>query len=355
MDAKKALYRAKLKEAKQKQDKRIDSPLVRYNEHDQPICRVCDVVLKSESLWAAHQASRKHHEAITRYKANATGHVRSIPKSEPPTELVQKAQPSSTLPPNFFDSNDTKRQKAGLNAVDKIETETPKESIRSSDYVSSEKILGKRKGYPLTTEGTIASENLSDTTQTNNSGVGGALPEGFFDYKDVEATGKMGDSEVKHSRGFLPEGFFDKEDVHTNMKTSGSDVKQGKGSLPEGFFDNKDADLRARGIQPVKVDIKDEYKEFEKLIQEDLQEVDERYEEEEIDAADVREEEETLEQKAYRERVEMLKKKQLELKAARFGGKKSSTMVKDSSDEESSSDEEDQEENFAVDWRAKHL
>lgn len=59
--------------------------------------------------------------------------------------------------------------------------------------------------------------------------------------------------------------------------------------------------------------------------------------------------------RAYRERVEMLKKKQLELKAARFGGKKSSTMVKDSSDEESSSDEEDQEENFAVDWRAKHL
>lgn len=144
----------------------------------------------------------------------------------------------------------------GLNAVDKIETETPKESIRSSDYVSSEKILGKRKGYPLITEGTIASEHLSNTTQKNNSGVGGALPEGFFDYKDVEATGKMGDSEVKHASGFLPEGFFDKEDVHTNMKTSGSDVKQGKGALPEGFFDNKDADLRARGIQPVKVDIK---------------------------------------------------------------------------------------------------
>jgi len=26
--------------------------------------------------------------------------------------------------------------------------------------------------------------------------------------------------------------------------------------LPEGFFDNKDADLRARGIQPQKVDMK---------------------------------------------------------------------------------------------------
>lgn len=36
----------------------------RYNENDLPVCRVCDVVLKSDSLWLAHQASRKHHEVI---------------------------------------------------------------------------------------------------------------------------------------------------------------------------------------------------------------------------------------------------------------------------------------------------
>lgn len=248
-----------------------------------------------------------------------------------------------------------KGKKTGLNGVDKVETETLKASVKSSDSVSSEKILGKRKGNPSTTEGAVASGILSDTTQKSNSGVSGVLPEGFFDYIDDEATGKMDDSQVKHASGSLPKGFFDKEDADTDMKINGSDVKQGKGALPEGFFDNKDADLRARGIQPVKVDIQDEYKEFEKLIQEDLQEVDERYEEEEIDAADVRDEEETLEQKAYRERVEMLKKKQLELKAARFGGKKSSTMAKDSSDEDSSSDEDEGNLNFAVDWRAKHL
>ncbi|KAI3690300.1 hypothetical protein L2E82_48280 [Cichorium intybus] len=63
MDAqakKKALYRAKLKA--QKQGKRIDSPLVRYNESDQPVCRVCDIVLKSDSAWSAHQISAKHRE-----------------------------------------------------------------------------------------------------------------------------------------------------------------------------------------------------------------------------------------------------------------------------------------------------
>ena len=36
----------------------------RYNESDQPVCRVCDVVLKSVSHWDAHQASRKHHEVM---------------------------------------------------------------------------------------------------------------------------------------------------------------------------------------------------------------------------------------------------------------------------------------------------
>lgn len=34
------------------------------------------------------------------------------------------------------------------------------------------------------------------------------------------------------------------------------EMKQAKGALPEGFFDNKDADFRARGIKPVKIDVK---------------------------------------------------------------------------------------------------
>ncbi|KAL6312634.1 hypothetical protein AAG906_019521 [Vitis piasezkii] len=82
------------------------------------------------------------------------------------------------------------------------------------------------------------------------------------------------------------------------------------------------------------VGFEDEYKEFEKLIQEDLKEVDNRLEEEEIgvisltwfcnfmmwfDAAEMIEEAESVEQKVYWEKVEMMKKKKLELKAARSG------------------------------------
>lgn len=39
----------------------------RYNEVDQPVCRVCDVVLKHESNWDAHQISRKHREVSHLY------------------------------------------------------------------------------------------------------------------------------------------------------------------------------------------------------------------------------------------------------------------------------------------------
>lgn len=142
----------------------------------------------------------------------------------------------------------------------------------------------------------------------------------------------------------------------TPTEISDSQAKQGQGSLPEGFFDNKEADLRARGIKPVKPDVNDEYKEFEKLIQEDLREVDDRLEEEEVDAAETIEEAESLEQKTYRERVELLKKKKMELMAARASerSKGSEVASKESSHEDSSSDD-DSDVNFAVDWRAQHL
>lgn len=46
------------------------------------------------------------------------------------------------------------------------------------------------------------------------------------------------------------------ETRQTSSTPADTGAKQVKGVLPEGFFDNKDADLRARGIKPVKPDVK---------------------------------------------------------------------------------------------------
>ncbi|KAG4952413.1 hypothetical protein JHK85_046280 [Glycine max] len=363
MDAqakKKALFRAKLNA--QKKEKRIESPLVRYNEFDQPVCRVCDVVLKSESLWDAHQVSRKHREAISSLKANAAGltqHNNAKPVADasfskakpehsldsqfkPPeaSQLVSKPQSSSVLPPGFFDDSSSGKTKS--------------EHLVDSD-------LGRKAG-------------VSAKSQVSNL------------EKDK---GQFHDNNVAKSN--VSQATTDSR--QTSVKTTDTEIQQVKGILPEGFFDNKEADLRARGIKLVKPDVKDEYKEFEKLIQEDLQEVDDRLEEEEIDAAEMIEEEEVVEQKYvllslillcvlfscvlfsivctkmphsldiflsfYRmlsEKVEMLKKRRLELKAANAAkrSKSSEIVAKESRQEESSSDDES-EENFAVDWRAQHL
>lgn len=311
MDARKA-YRDRLNA--KKQNKRIDSPLVRYNEHDQPVCRVCNVALKSDSLWPAHQASRKHNEAIKNVKAKGAAVLQSNnvklessaeltklkdqseqslvkDKVEPSTER-QKSRQASQLPSDFFDNHDSKKQK-----------------------------------------GTEVSHSVNRESHRKTS--------------SPPQTQQMESTTTKSSHMQPP-----KENAHT--KINASENQQVKGALPEGFFDNKDADLRARGITPVKLDIKDEYKEFEKLIQEDLQQVDNRLEEEEYDAADTIEVAESVEQRTYRERVEILKRKKMELKAAKstMHRRDSQLVSKDSSDQDSSSDDNSDD---AVDWRAKHL
>ncbi|KAH6774096.1 hypothetical protein C2S52_002961 [Perilla frutescens var. hirtella] len=332
MDARakqKALFRAKLNAKREKQ--RIDSPLVRYNEHDQPVCRVCEVVIKSESLWPAHQASRKHHEAIENFKASAAAQNRPNnaksestkellkPKPESSRELNEKYEPSiavpthrsSALPPDFFDNRETKRQKNEREPQKFANPNLVEDSVSAKNQLAEASVSGN---------GTNKSSTAT-STQTRKP-------------------------EIEASKDFR----------QVSKSATGSESKQGKGALPEGFFDDKDAELRARGITPVKPDVKDEYKEFERLIKDDLQEIDDRLEEEEFDAAETIEEEEIVEQRSYVERVEMLRRKKLELRASRstVAAKNTEVTHKDSSHEDSSSDDDDND-NFKVDWRAKHL
>ncbi|KAK1361837.1 Zinc finger protein 830 [Heracleum sosnowskyi] len=293
MDANRKAYRDKLNA--KKQEKRINSPLVRYNENDQPVCRVCNVVLKSESNWRAHEVSSRHREAVKNLKAQAAAQVNNV-KQNSSAELTKLKD---------------KSEEAVLAHDDKHETSTVLQKTRQASQ----------------------------------------LPSDFFDNHDSkrqkEGTEQMESAETRSNHMQPPR-------ENANTKLSASENRQVKGALPEGFFDNKDADLRARGITPVKLDIKDEYKEFEKLIQEDLQQVDNRLEEEEYDAADTIEVAESVEQRTYRERVETLKRKKMELKAAKSAmhSRSSQLVTKDSSDQDSSSDDDSDD---AVDWRAKHL
>ncbi|KAK8618978.1 hypothetical protein V6N13_132950 [Hibiscus sabdariffa] len=314
----KAVFRAKLNA--QKKEKRVDNPLIKYNESDQPVCRVCDVVLKSISHWDAHQASRKHHEAINTLKANAA-------------RRTQASNTQSGLPQGFFDNHGAGKQKtAQTHAKESLFSETEEDGSPQSSAIQT-----KATQLP----------DSRQVTQLETKKVKGSLPDDFFDKdqtkesmdvmklprenKQAAKQASAPEAKTKQLKGSLPDDFFDKGDTKLPMnvmkppmenkqaseQANSLETKQVKGALPEGFFDNKEADLRARGIKPVKIDVKDEYKEFEKLIQEDLQEVDNRMEEEEIDAAETIEEAESLEQKVYKQKVEMLWKRKLELESTR--------------------------------------
>ncbi|EES18435.1 hypothetical protein BDA96_09G193100 [Sorghum bicolor] len=360
MDQRKAIFRAKLRETKEKQQqRRIDPALVRYNEFDQPICRVCNITLKSEALWPAHQVSRKHHEAkaaaaAAAKAATSAGSRGNSAKQEQPLE--SQKQKSSTLPTNFFDNQGTKRQSDDAGSEGR--------SVRREVAVVQPKTI-----EPSTGKSSVRMDQMSKKGSQGNTSVKGTLPANFFDYGEEDEAPAPVPKELSTSQTVagsihtkvkgVPDGFFDHNKTGSGMQPNepSSETAQIKGSLPEGFFDNKDADLRARGIQPQKVDMNDAYKEFEKEIQEDLQEVDDRLEEEEIDAAAEREEYLTLEQQEYRQQVDMLKKQLVESKATRTAklNSKPIGMDAESSSSESSSDEEDDNTDFAVDWRAQHL
>ncbi|CAM0954853.1 unnamed protein product [Alopecurus aequalis] len=365
MDQRKALFRAKLREAKEKQEKRIDPSLVRYNEYDQPICRVCNITLKSEALWPAHQVSRNHHEAkaaaATKVTESAAPRGKNVNHERPVEPQKEK---SSSLPAIFFDSQGVKRKNDGTGS----EGRSVRHEVAVVQPLPKEASVNKPSVRP---------DQVPNKGSQGKPNVKGILPGNFFDYTEDEdeapapapapkelsrTPGNIANPNRMQVKG-VPDGFFDTSNTQPTEASAPSQAgnnaesAQVKGALPEGFFDNKDADLRARGIEPPKVDINDAYKEFEKEIQEDLQEVDDRLEEEEIDAAAEREEYLTLEQEEYRQRVDMLKKQLTESKATRNAkaNSKPAGMDMEASTSDSSSDEEDGITDFAVDWRAQHM
>lgn len=305
----KAFLKSRMREAAQKREKRIDSPLVRYNELGQPVCKVCNVAVKSESLWPAHLASRQHKEAADKLKAQARGTALTsgnTTQSNAKAETETKPRVSSSLPDDFWDEPQAKR--ASTDAAKQEQVSAPSEEKTGAD-------MALNHAQTMTASEPVRVLSEADTPVRQPSQDGAAMGKGA------------------------------------------------KGSLPEGFFDNVDADYRARGLEPPKYDIQDEWKEFQKSIRDDIQEADLRLEEEEFDAAEDREMIESLQQRELLDRVERLKKKEQEKAEmteiteviAKVASRKPFMNVNLALDEDSSSDDDSEDENALLDWRAKHF
>ncbi|RWW71888.1 hypothetical protein BHE74_00020336 [Ensete ventricosum] len=182
------------------------------------------------------------------------------------------------LPADFFDGQGAKRQKTDTVPGGSTQsTITPAGS--SFSYKQGKKDLSP-VSQPLNAPESlnIRSEKVVVSEETSVS-----KPSTKLD----RPSKMMGGTDAQQDMGVLPNNFFDNNErtddqplkqiedksnlqlkkvnktldssnqtSQASEKIDGSDAKQVKGALPEGFFDNKDADLRARGIEPVKVDIK---------------------------------------------------------------------------------------------------
>lgn len=316
----KALLRSRMKEAAQKREKRIESPLVRYNELGQPVCKVCNVAVKSDMLWPAHVVSRQHKEAVEELKAFAKGAGGKAAKSNSPVVIEPSkanTRSSSSLPGDFF-SPEAKR--------------TASDDMVEHDHLLP--TLAQTKVLNRSAEKSTLNKAAAPSTQSTK--IQSSL--------QIECIAKAGsESQVSQAA----------QDTAVAVKVAHS-------SLPEGFFDNIDADHRARGLEPPKYDIQDELKEFHKSIRDDVQEVDLRLEEEEFDAAEDREKLEKLEERALLERIEKLRNKQHEKEAtekaeviAKVVTKKAFVDINLNMDDDSGTDVDSEEENILVDWRAK--
>ncbi|XP_024527944.1 zinc finger protein 830-like [Selaginella moellendorffii] len=94
MDAtRKAMFRSRLRQAEERKEK-IDSPLARYNDLGQLVCKVCNISIKTEALWGAHLASQQHKEAADELKERAKRLKAAAATAEPTrsTSVAQKAE-----------------------------------------------------------------------------------------------------------------------------------------------------------------------------------------------------------------------------------------------------------------------
>ncbi|CAM6106833.1 unnamed protein product [Calypogeia fissa] len=179
------------------------------------------------------------------------------------------------------------------------------------------------------------------------------LPEDFFDARP----GASSDTPESGRPSAKLKSTYQRVDAKPSPQASTQHSKEtptAMGALPKGFFDNSDADSRARGIEPEKISIQDEYEQFRKSINEDVKGVDVRLEEEEFEAAEDREEFEQLEQRNLLDRIEAIKKRQRQKAEAAAHLKKIDQPDLDEDEEDDSTDESDDDKLF-VDWRAKHL
>ncbi|CAH0558958.1 unnamed protein product [Brassicogethes aeneus] len=148
----------------QKDVKKIDSPLAKYNEQGQLTCILCKSVVRSEAVWTIHINAKQHKQNV---------------------DLAKKLKERT--------NNFTKPIKRALTPPIVIEEEVPEKKPRGilKNSTSKPEDVGSSNGLP---------NDFFDTSKPNKSN---AIPKTTAKIVEQE---KM---EIEEDNSELPEGFFD--------------------------------------------------------------------------------------------------------------------------------------------------
>lgn len=165
-DMRKLMNEHKTKSQSTKVEKKIDSPLAKYNELGQLTCILCKSIVRSEDVWKVHINAKQHKENVTAAKElkertqNFTSAIKRPPT--PPRNDI----PTKKIKGILKNSSSTVQQ------IVESQQELPADFFDNKAPVIFKKPIGKFQQQP-TKETTI--ENSDE------------LPEGFFDDPILDA------------------------------------------------------------------------------------------------------------------------------------------------------------------------
>jgi len=271
--------------AQKKQDKKINSPLVRYNTLGQPVCRVCEVTVKDEALWEAHLASKQHKQTVEALKkqkeaaqntnsSSSSLAATSVPvfkKPAPPPSVPTfktPLAPASTKKNELLTKTPNAPQSESLLiGYEEEEEEEEEEGIRAPP--PSPASFTKRKAQEMASETTSHSPLPSSSSSPNlptSAAPQTPSSSSSSSFSQLSPTTKKLKAHPQ-TEGALPADFFDQSSASNRSVIEAPPSSEVKGALPVGFFDDSKVDAQMRpksvGQNP---SLEDEWETFQATI-----------------------------------------------------------------------------------------
>lgn len=304
-------------------EKKIDSPLAKYNDLGHLLCVLCSCRVKNELLWPAHVNGKSHKQNLEDLKRQKEKAVQQTNfKTPTPPAVVGLKRPADLA----NKQPDTKRIKGHVTSNSVQNSPLPK------DFFDTQP--NQRK-----TNTSLPSINASPVADEVNSD----------EDEDMEEEGDTDDDKNTNgnslNKGSVGEVSQD-EPVSITNNVTGAMKSNSVDALPEGFFDDPIQDAKVRKVE-YKDPVEEEWERFQREIADATSKAQAIVAEEEEESTAERQIDEIDEQIHNWARVDALQCRKEELQR-----RQRENSVKNPDKEENTSADEQEFEEF-LDWRAK--